>query len=258
MERANVVSSLTAAIVVGAVLAAVPAAAMAAAAASGPVDTSPQLLVSEDGVEFAETLRGPLFAGIGALVPGDVVTDSVWIFNPTNAQASIRVSGRNGQVSSEAWADDAELTIWNSGTLTAESTTVGALRDCAVLVPAQTVPAGEAIEIALELAVGDWSGVAGQNGSAGFELVASMRDAEAGPFAASACEDDAVIVDVGQAPPGAGVSGAGSASTGGGAVADGLAWTGPIETGLMAVIGGTLFGLGALLFSARRRRDVSR
>lgn len=228
----------------------------AAAAASDSAEASPQVLVSENGVEFGESIPGALFTDIGALVPGDVVTDSVWFLNPTDAPATLRVSARNSQVSSEVWANDAEFEIWNSGTRTAESLTIGDLRGCAVLVPMQTVPAGEAIEIALELSIGDWPADAGQNGSARFELLASMRDAEAGPFAASACEDDGVIVDVGDGAPGADGAGAGTVADAD-AAGGRLAWTGPTGTGLIAVVAGTLVGLGALVISARRRRDVT-
>ncbi len=218
-----------------------------AALAASP---TPVVLVSSDGVHFAETLSRGLFDGAEALVPGDRVSSTLWVRNPAPMGASLRVSVRGADVASASFADGVALDAWNSATDTTTTKSFTDLRSCGVLMTAQDIPPGGVVRLDLAVSMSDLDGVTAQGEWARFDLLVSMRDASGGPLPASACEDVGVIVSS---------SGTGSAPASvHGSRRSAIAFTGG-QLPLVGIVAGSLLvGAGGALIAARRRRPADR
>ena len=230
---------LAAAVLATGVVGAIVLGSGASPAAAAPVD----LLISTDGIHFASSLEGGLFDGLGTLVPGDSIASSLWIRNPTSAPAEVRVSARNVTVSTELFAAAVNMDAWDSGTDATRSRTLGALAKCEIIVPAQRIAAGATIETLVTFTMADLRGVSGQGENANLDLFVAMRDAEAGPFPPSACEDDGVLISSQPARPSPLVS------------PSSLATTGTDYAVPLLVTGGFLVGIGLFFVAGRRRRE---
>jgi LPXTG-motif cell wall-anchored protein len=213
----------------------VAAADAAPAAASGP-----GILLSRDGVHYAESLGGAgLFDGVGRLVPGDTVTSGFWVGNPLPVPVSLRVSVGSLAFSSPELARGLRLLASDSSGTTTEIG-LDMLDRCEVILPSSGVPAGGRVRIELALAVLDEPARVAQDDRGSLDFVVAMRDAEAGPFPASACDDAGAVVPV----------------VGGPRTDDGLARTGAAPTALPLLTAGFLLG-GGLYLVRRRRRETS-
>ena len=226
------------------------AAAPALAAPSTPTSAEPrnEVLVSIDGEHYASNLPVGLFGSYGLLIPGGSMRSTLWIQNPSDRPANVRVSLREpGGASADreisALADLREyliLTVEDAAAPTV--TTVPQLVDagCAVLAPEQPLAAGATLQVAFTIEMMNVTGLTAQNARADLGVLVALRDAEAGPFAASACDDDGVLIP---AIAGSSVS----------QRADGLSRTG-VDLPVPAIIGGgLLLGVGVLLVTRRRR-----
>lgn len=229
---------LSAAVLAAGAVGAIVLGAGASPAAAAPVD----LLVSTDGIHFASSLDDGLFDGLGTLVPGDSMASSLWIRNPTSAPAEVRVSARNLTVSTELFAAAVNMDAWDSGTDATRSRTLSSLAQCEIIVPAQQIAAGATLKTLVRFTLADLGGVSGQGEEAGLDLMVAMRDAEAGPFPQSACEDDGVLISSKPARPGSLVS------------PSSLATTGTDFAVPLLATGGFLVGVGLFLVVGRRRR----
>jgi hypothetical protein len=201
-------------------------------AAAAPLDA----LLSTDGIHFSAALAGGLFDDLGMLVPGHSASTDLWIRNPTGVPAALRVSARDVTTSSRALADGVMVSAWDSGTDATRSSVLGALAQCQVLAPSQWLAAGATIRLVLTFTMADLPGSAGQRGSAGLGLMVAMRDAEAGPFPSSACEDDGVLIASKEGPGGS------------------LPTPEADLTGPLLLAGGLLVGAGVFFVVGRRRR----
>jgi len=213
------------------------AAAPAAAAEPG------EILVSADGVTFAKTLDHGLFDRFGLLIPGGSVDSTVWIKNGGDSAAELRVSARDVEHSSASFAIALTLSTEDSriGREPGEvrSRELGSFADCDVLLPTTTLAAGEVTMLTLNFELADLDGQTAQGDTARLDLLVSMRDAAAGPFPDSACEDTGTVL----------------AATGGGS--SGLASTGPSAVAILLMGAGFLLALGAgvLTLVGWRRRS---
>ena len=218
----------------------------AAASEGTPSAPSVDLLVSTDGIHFSAALAGGLFDRSGLLVPGDSVASVLWIRNPTSAPAEVRVSARNVRVSTSDFAAAMTMDAWDSGTDATRSRSLSSLARCEIVVPAQQIAAGATLKTLVGFTMGDLGGVSGQGEEAGLDLMVAMRDAEAGPFPASACDDDGVLISSKPARP----SFLASPSP--------LATTGTDFVVPLLATGGFLVGIGLFLVAGRsRKRDES-
>jgi len=218
-----------AALTIGAVLGVVGGGAAAPAVAVGD-----SILLSTDGVHFSTEINGGIFDDLGALVPGDSVASELWIKNPTSAPAMLRISTRNVSISSAEFADGVTMSSWDSKTGATTTLDLRDMAECAVLAPAQQLEAGESIKTVLRFTMSDLDRGAAMNGGVGLDLMVAMRDAPAGAFTASACEDDGVLISSTPAPSGA------LPTTG----ALPITGTDPVAP---LIAGGLLLGIGAYL-----------
>jgi len=220
-------------------------AAIPTAALTAPVD----LLLSTDGTHFATTLSAGLFDGLGLLIPRGSQQATLWVRNPTAAPAEVRVSAHDVLLPAGGYADHVTLSAWNSGTGDTVSRTLRALDSCGIVVPSQPITAGGTMKLIVTFTMADVSGTVDQGASAGLGLLVAMRDAQGGPFAASACDDPGTVVPVLPGTPTptpqtfAAVAGTGF-----------LAHTGVEPPAPVLLVGGLLLGVGLFLLLARRRR----
>ncbi|GEP27577.1 LPXTG cell wall anchor domain-containing protein [Cryobacterium levicorallinum] len=218
----------------------------APALAAPGAESAPDVLVSSDGEHFASSLPVGLFGSYGLLIPHGSMQSSLWIQNPSDRPANVRVSLREpGGASANRTVSDLReyliLTVEDAAAQTV--TTVPQLADagCAVLAPEQPLAAGDTLRVELTIEMMNVNGLTAQNARADLGVLVALRDAEAGPFAASACDDDGVLIPA-IAEPSVPQR------------ADALSRTG-VDLPVPAIIGGgLLLGLGVLLVT-RRRRD---
>jgi LPXTG-motif cell wall-anchored protein len=211
------------------------AASLSLVAAPSPASAATELLVSDDGITFGTSLSGGLFDDVGLMVPEDTATASFWVMNPTVDPASMRVSVEQMVVSSPALATSMTLSTWDQGTGLTSTTQLDTLAECDVVVPGQTLPGGAIIRVDMTITMLSVTGHVAQGQLGVLNFLAAMRDAAAGPFPASACDDEGVLI-TSNLPAQLGHTGS------------------DVPTGWLAA-GGALLGFGILLVFARRRRN---
>jgi hypothetical protein len=206
----------------------------AVAPASAATDT---VLLSRDGTTFGSSISGGLFDGAGLLVPGQSVSRSLWIRNPSATAAALRVSIRNLVSTSTVFADGVSLTSLES--LPGSTPVTRSLSDldaCAVVSAAPSVPAGGTVKLTFTFTMADLTAAVAQSDRASVDLLVAMRDAAAGAFSGSACGDNGTLL-----------ANTGDFHT--------VAFTGGSLPVPLIVGGGVLLGVGMFLIVARRRRE---
>lgn len=211
-------------------------------ATAAPVD----VLLSTDGVTFSSAPSEGMFDDLGLLVPGESMSSSLWVRNPTPTTTVLRVSAREPIFPSAAFAGGVTMTVWDSGTGTTRSTTLGALARCDILVPSQPMAAGATIRLDVTFTMADLTSSVGQNQQASLGLMVAMRDGEAGSFAASACDDEGVLIA--SNPSRSNLASNSSRPTT-------IARTGTDLPVPLLIAGGLLLGVGIFLVAGRRRRE---
>ncbi|MFC5929344.1 hypothetical protein D6T64_20090 [Cryobacterium melibiosiphilum] len=161
-------------------------------ATAAPID----LTLSTDGVTFSETLPGGLFDDLGLLIPRGSQSATLWVKNPTDSAASLRISTRDLVVSDPVFAGVVSLATWNSATGAAATTTLAAADGCRTLVSTGSLAAGETVRIVVTFTMADATGLTGQNGWATLNFLVTMRQDAAGVRPESACDDGGVLVPV--------------------------------------------------------------
>lgn len=214
--------------------------AVAATVGSAPAPASAEgetkILISSDGVHFGSSLDAGLFDGFGLMVPGDTDQARFWVKNPLSVQTEMRVSVRDFVSPAPAFAQAVTLTTWDSIGDSSDTTSMTDLFDCRVVVPSRTLGPGEIVQVDLNLTMLDVTGQIAQNEAGELSFKVGMRDGEAGPFPASACDDTEVIVADPQPS------------------AQDLATTGYQLPSAVIVAAGALIGSGFFLVGRRRRR----
>ncbi len=195
------------------------------------------VLLSRDGVHYSSSLAGGLLDGAAALVPGGSVSVDLWVKNPAVTPASVRVSVRGLDASSSAFANGVVLRVVSSMALVqAPAETLANVHRCDVLASAPAIAAGNAIRLTFTFTMDDLADRIAQTDRAALDLLVSIRDAAAGPFAPSACDDDGVLI----------ASGSGHYTA--------VAYTGTDLPVPLIIGAGLMVGLGVLLVGRRRRR----
>ena len=199
----------------------------------------PQILVSDDGVNFTPSLTDGLFDGLGLLIPLESIESSLWVKNTATVDGSLRLSVDELSTTSTVFTRNLTLTAV-SGNET-WTWTLNELAVCGDVIPTLPVPAGATVRIDLAVAMDDVNGLTAQDESANLSFVVDVRDAQA-PFPAEPCE-----------LPGSG-EGVGEGGGGDG----GLAGTGADVVPIGALAAGLLVaGLGLLLVLRRRPHEDS-
>lgn len=252
MTRITLFSRGAAALLAAGAAAALIAGAVGSASAAEP---APTILVSSDGVHYSTSLDANLFDGLGKLIPGDSQSATLWVKNPTAAPAEVRLSAADVVTSSSEFAASVSISTTNSGDQVTRSTPLSGLKNCDVLVDSQSLAAGEAIEMTVTFTMADVSARVAQNESASLNARVGMRDAAAGPFPTSACDDGAVLVGPDPDPTSTPTSTSASTPVASASSSGALAHTGLDAAAPLMIVGGLIVG-GVLFFLVGRRRKV--
>lgn len=209
-------------------------------ALAGPASAAtPEVLLSDDGVNFSTGLPGGLFDGLGLLVPGESVTTTLWVKNPTADLAVARVSVGALSVPSAAFAAGVTLTTIDVGTAATSTASFADLQRCAVLVPSHTLGAREVLRVDFTVTMSESvSGSDAQGQAAVLDFQVAMRDAAAGAFPNAGCVNPttpSMPADVARRQ------------------GSGLAYTGQAPATFLFSFAGVLIGVGIFCVVRRRR-----
>lgn len=253
---------LTLLITSSSIAAACPTVAARPAAAPAPPEQVVEL--SADGTTYSRSLTD-LFGPV-SLSPGDHVDGSFWVRNAGARPARLTLSVRDVQVSDP---DTLQALTLSSRAVGGEGGTVplAEVSDHATLASGETLEPGEATMIVSTLALGDLTGLQGQQGTVDLTVRVTLAGTATG--SAPGTEPDPTDTAPeplgtaptlpGATPPGSSESGQRASSTEDGLLAQ--TWdTRLASTGLVAVastvVAGALMALGLLVwFAARRRRE---
>ena len=223
------------------------------------------LFRSADGVHYATSLDANLFEGMGKLIPGHSQSATLWVKNPTAARAEVRLSAADVVTPSADFAASVSISTANSSDQVTRATPLSGLENCDVLVDSQSLAAGEAIEMTVTFSMADVSDQVAQNATVSLNARVGMRDAAAGPFPTSACDDGGVVIgadpDLTAEPTATPTSSPTSTSTStstsvaSAASSGALAHTGLDAAAPLTIVGGLFIG-GVLFFLMGRRRKV--
>lgn len=218
------------------------------AAAADPVE----VLFSSDGIVFSSIAPEGILDPLSILVPGESLASALWIRNPASTPAIVRVSVTGVRIPSIPFAEDVSITTSTSPGGGTRSSTLAKLSECGMLVPSQMIEGGATMRLGLSFAMPEDALNASQSQRADLSLLIAMRDADAGEFAESACDDPGVGVSPKPAMP---TPGAPSVPARSGSAPGALASTGSDLPVPLIAIGALLLGAGFFLLGARRRRE---
>ena len=198
------------------------------------------LVVSLDGVTFTRTLAEPVFPAGLRMVPGDLVSEDLWVRNTGSTPARLRVELVGATSTDRDLARALSLgVITADGRGTPTPTAVEDAGECTVVISGVRLDAGESLRLRARAVLGDLEGQLGQDGvvSFGYRLVvtdtAAPRPADRLACAEADGDDDVVVP---------GTPGSKLASTG----AEGVAPLGLLAAGLIGA------GVALVLAFARR------
>ncbi|RLQ83908.1 hypothetical protein D9V28_06550 [Mycetocola zhadangensis] len=242
-----------------------------ATAATAAVDEP--LLISRDGVTFAPASDVPLFPLAGRIVPGDEVTDRVWLRNDSTEAGRLGLNLANATATNRDLAQASDLTFTDVdgrelAQITVEEAVAAApcapLNNDIVLAPGETFP----LDIALnfDATTGSAPGDSGREGALGtlsFQLRATLTDAQVDPG-----DDGSVLCpptggtgpnpDPGTPDPGTpgagGNGGAGAGLPGSGNSNGDLPTTGGQFSAFAVLLSTVFLGGGAIGIALSRRR----
>lgn len=216
--------------------------------------TTPEVLLSTDGRVYTAEPRLALVDGLGRLVPGESISTDFWMKNPTDSSASLRISARDVTASSTLYGESVTVSVWNSGSGQVATATLAELTQCDVVVPPQAIARGAAQRTTVTFAMADLADEVAQNQTGTMSLLVSMRDAAAGPFPASACDDEGVLIS--PEPEADADAGTNAGASPGAPRRSTIAYTGAGSVTAPIAAAALLIGIGAFLVASRRRRSV--
>ena len=179
------------------------AAAMLGASAGAAKAADPELLLSSDGVYYAESLARPVFGTVTGFVPGSSSSADIWVRNDTRDSAFLSVAALGHGPATEL-AADLGLAIHSTLGSTARVPLSGA-GSCTDLAVGWAVAPGESLRLTFTLDLDRGSSNATRQQSSGFDVRFLLED-QAGPIRGGAC------------------------ASGGGTIAPGIAAAAPLST----------------------------
>lgn len=174
------------------------AAAILAASAGAAQAADPQLLLSADGVDYAQSLARPIFGTVTGFVPGSSSTADIWIRNDNRDAAFLSVAALGKGPATEL-AADLGLTVHSTHGSTARVPVNGA-GSCADLVLGWTVAPGESLRLTFTLDLDHGSSNATRRQSSSFDVRFLLEDQE-GSTRRGACTSGGTAVPLTAAAP---------------------------------------------------------
>ena len=219
---------------------ALPATATATATANAapvaPVPAPALMLMSLDGVNFAEKLPHGLFDGSGLLVPRQSVSANLWIKNVASTPATLQVSIQRVTASTTEFADGIAVTASDDRTPGVRSLgTLASFQNCTVVTSVSGLATGAEVKSVITLTMADLTGTAGQSQVSSMDLANNAGDAAVPLVGPSLCEAVA------------------SPAEPGGTALPTIAFTGGGLSLTVIMTGAVLLGVGFILLGIRRR-----
>ena len=229
----------------------------------GTGDSSGNLLISTDGVDYSAHFDGTLFDSTAVLVPQSSVTSQFSVRNATARPARLRVTLVGAEFSNPDLASSFAVAAAIS-TATPQPIPLADAGSCALVMDNVMLAPAESTQIVTVLTLGDLSGVDGQGERASMSFNLTLMDAAAAPVPTATCDvpdtnqNDVLVVPLVSSvnyPAGSG----GGLATATGAGRNGLQPTGlVIDDALpMVMLASFLAGGGWFWFRFRRRRAHS-
>ena len=169
------------------------AASATSAASAAPADAAS---FSRDGVTFTAQPHGALFAGIGAIVPGQRETARLWVRNDGTSALVIRVNATDVNVDDPDYAAALSLRATTTTQPSGARMTFATAESCFLLLGEQYLLPGETIPVTIRLAMGDVSGSLAQDATASATLAVGMREAGAPWVEDGECDGDGAHLPV--------------------------------------------------------------
>ncbi len=129
--------------------------------------------VSSDGETYGPAFPGTLF-GPTTLIPGGSETATLWVRNPTSADAYLRVALGDLVVTDLAFSNALSLRLAVAGTDV--STPLNSVDGCEVLANGVPLGAGDTVPITVVVSLGSLDGTQGQGGRADFTLGVTLSE----------------------------------------------------------------------------------
>ncbi len=192
--------------------------------------------VSADDVTYSSTLPGALFTLTSPLVPGDAVSEDLWVRNTSTAPGVLRVSLIDVVTTDDALADALTMMTTMAAGGARPAVPLSAANPCAVLLEGPILQPGETRRLVTELNLGDLTGQVGQGATAWTSIRVALVDPAYPAFSATDCGPDGtelpVLGEPERQPNGTSTNPAPNSRTNGPASAPGAAATGiaPTET----------------------------
>lgn len=155
-------------------------------------DSDGDVLVSWDDVVYFPTIPGGFLDQIEISVPGDTQTAGFWVRNAGPVPAYLRIAVANVVATDPVLATALSI---NAGTA-AHPGTEASLSDadpCRVLTEGDLLQPGGTVHVTATLALGDLGGLAGQGGTAQFDLQVALSDSVI-PLPPTTCSDLATAI----------------------------------------------------------------
>lgn len=138
------------------------------------------LSVSLDGVTFTRNLVDPVFPGAFRIVPGDVVSEDLWVRNSGSAAGRLRVELVGATASDEDLAHALSLGVISAdGRGTPTPATIAEAGDCTVVISDVGLAAGETLRLRARALLGELDHQLGQDAVAAFEFRLVLTDTAA-------------------------------------------------------------------------------
>ncbi|KQO96668.1 hypothetical protein [Leifsonia sp. Leaf264] len=169
------------------------AASATSAASAAPADAAS---FSRDGVTFTAQPHGALFAGIGAIVPGQRETARLWVRNDGTSALVIRVNATDVNVDDPDYAAALSLRATTTTQPSGARMSFATAESCFLLLGEQYLLPGETIPVTIRLAMGDVSGSLAQDATASATLAVGMREAGAPWVEDGECDGDGAHLPV--------------------------------------------------------------
>ncbi|MBF0671098.1 MAG: hypothetical protein IR160_00760 [Salinibacterium sp.] len=155
--------------------------------------------VSASGTAYSETYGGALFDSLGAVVPGERRTETVYLRNTGDQAGFLRI------VLEDVTFDDLDfanaLTLQASvGTQAGIQTALSLAQPCWVLSEGAVLRPGESVRVDTNLVFGNLDGQMGQGATARFSLGIALSDTTPGSLSPTDCGSPDVSVPVLQGP----------------------------------------------------------
>jgi len=180
------------------------------AGAASPAYAAGEILVSSDGAAWGTSMPQDLFVSTALLVPTATQTQTMFVRNVGTSAGYLRISLKDVVINDASYGDALTVAASVPG-YPGSPVPVSSAQPCRVLTQGLLVAPGETVPITATLGLGNLSGTAGQNESAGLNLSITISEGTTSGMQPTQCLPNDTVVVV-TPPPASNNSGGGAAA----------------------------------------------